>query len=105
MTDLSGARSVLEGADAGSRELAAQLAQGQAALLLLECLMLVLVERGTMTAEQMVEAVDTVLATKLEMVRHEAHPEISRIAAGLLSRIGNSMAAARVTPSSVPRDS
>jgi hypothetical protein len=95
MTEPSGVGIVAEGSDPASRDLAVQLAHGQAALLLLECLMLVLIERKTMTADQMVDAVDTVLATKLQMARDEDHPQIARLAAGLLSRIGNSLAAAK----------
>ena len=86
---------VAEGADPSSRDLAMQLAHGQAALLLVECLMLVLIEQRVMTAEQLIGAVDTVLATKLQMVRDEDHPQIARLAVGLLSRIGNSLAATR----------
>jgi hypothetical protein len=87
------AGTVAEGSDPASRDLAMQLAHGQAALLLLECLMLTLIEQKAMTAEQMVSAVDTVLATKLQMVRDNYHPQIAKLAAGLLSRIGNSLAA------------
>jgi len=95
---------VAEGSDPASRDLAMQLAHGQAALLLLECLMLVLVEQRIMTAEQTVDAVETVLATKLQMVRDADHPQVAKLAAGLLSRIGNSLAAAEpLAPTAPPR--
>jgi hypothetical protein len=86
---------VAEGPDPVSRDLALQLAHGQAALLLIECLMLVLIEQNVMKADQMVEAVETVLATKLQMVRDQEHPQIAKLATGLLSRIANSLAAAQ----------
>jgi hypothetical protein len=73
--------------------LAAHLAQGEAALMLIECLMLVLIEQKLFTAEQMSEAVETALSTKAQMVRDGEHPQISRLAAGLLRRIRSSMAA------------
>jgi len=93
---------VAEGSDPGSRDLALQLAHGQAALLLLECLMLTLIEQKTMTAERMVEAVETVLATKLQMIQDEYHPQIARLATGLLSRISNSLAATQPGGSVAP---
>jgi hypothetical protein len=94
--------SVGEGSDPASRDLAMQLAHGQAALLLLECLMLALIEQKTLSAEQMVEAVDTVLATKLQMVRDADHPQVAKLAAGLLSRIANSLAAAEPLAPTAP---
>ncbi len=79
--------------------LAPHLAQGEAALMLLECLMLVLIEQKLFTADELIEAVETTLATKAQMVRDGEHPRISVLATGLLRRIRNSLAATEPGPS------
>jgi hypothetical protein len=95
MTQPPIAGTVAESSDPAARDLAMQLAHGQAALLLVECLMLALIEQKIVTADEMVGAVETVLATKLQMVRDDEHPQIAQLAVGLLSRIGNSLMAAQ----------
>jgi hypothetical protein len=69
------------------------LAYGEASLMLIECLMLVLIEQRVFTVAQMVDAVEAAIATKRQMVRDGEHPEIATVAAGLLSTMANSLAA------------
>jgi hypothetical protein len=71
------------------------LAYGEAALMLVECLMLVLIEHRIMTTHELVDAIENALATKRQMVAEQEHPEIASIAAGVLSTLANSLAAAR----------
>ena len=79
--------------------LAPHLAQGEAALMLLECLMLVLIEQKLFNADQLIDAVETALATKVQMAHDGEHPRISVLATGLLRRIRNSLAATEPGPS------
>jgi hypothetical protein len=69
------------------------LAYGEAAVMLIECLMLELIEQRVFSVQQMVAAVETAIATKRQMVREGAHPEIASAAAGILSTMANSLAA------------
>jgi hypothetical protein len=73
------------------------LAYGEAALMLIECLMLLLVEQRVFTAEAMVGAVEVAISTKRLMVKEHEHAEIAAVAAGMLSTIANSLAAGKVT--------
>lgn len=68
-------------------------AAGQAALMLVESLMLALVERGVMPAAEMVEAVETVIETKRRLAEDGHEPEIAARAAAMLAGIANSLAA------------
>ncbi len=70
------------------------LAYAEASVMLLECLMLVLVERKLVPLDSLVDAVETAIETKQSQVKDGAHPEIAAVAAGVLSKIGNSLAAA-----------
>jgi hypothetical protein len=72
------------------------LAYGEASLMLIECLMLTLVEHRVLTTNQIVVAVETAIATKRQMVCDREHPEIAEVAAGVLSTLANSLAAAKV---------
>jgi hypothetical protein len=69
------------------------LAYAEASFLLIECLMLVFVERGIFTVDELLGEIGTALATKQQMVEEGAHVEISTIAAGMLASMGNSLAA------------
>jgi hypothetical protein len=69
------------------------LAYGEAAVMLIECLMLVLIEQRVLTTQQMVAVVENAIATKRQMVQEGEHPDISAVAAGLLSTMANSLAA------------
>lgn len=77
----------------GVQRPALELAHGQAAFMLIEALMLTLMERRVLTLDQLTLAVETVLATKVEMVQEGVEPQVSRLAAGLLRGLSNSLAA------------
>jgi hypothetical protein len=69
------------------------LAQGEAALMLIECLMSILIERQILSKDSLIEAVETVISTKRNMVLDREHAPIASIAAGLMSQLANSLAA------------
>ena len=71
------------------------LAYGEAAIVLLECLMLTLVEQGVLTNQQLVETVEAALRTKGQMVADREHPQIAGVAAGVLTNLANSLAASK----------
>jgi len=71
------------------------LAYAEASVLLLESLMLALVEHGVIPLDALIAAVESAIATKQVQIRDRVHPQIATIAAGVLSQIGNSVAAAR----------
>ena len=75
-------------------ETTTHLAYAEAAVMLIESLMLVLIEQRVLTMQQMVAAVESAIATKRQMVREGEHPIVSAVAAGVLSRMANSVAAA-----------
>jgi hypothetical protein len=72
------------------------LAHGEAALMLVECLMVTLIEHRILTTHEIVDAVEAAIATKRQMVADQDHPEIASVAAGVLSTLANSLAAARL---------
>lgn len=74
-------------------EVRKHLASAEAALMLVESLMLALVEGRVLSVQQMIEAVETVIETKRQFVAEGSHPAISAIAAGLVTTIANSLAA------------
>lgn len=84
------------GAGRGPSELVRHLAYAEASVMLIECLMHVLIEQRVLTQEGMVEAIETALATKKQMVAEQQHPEIAAVAAGILSLLANSLAAAKL---------
>jgi hypothetical protein len=90
---MSDSRDNLNITDLDPAETTKHLAYGEAAVMLLECLMLVLIEQHVLTAQQMVEAVESAIATKRQMVHEGEHPNVSAIAAGLLSTVANGLAA------------
>ncbi len=71
------------------------LAHGQAALTLVESVLLVLVETGIVSTEEMLEAVETVISSKRALADNEEDRAISTAAIGLLIGIANSLRAAR----------
>jgi hypothetical protein len=71
------------------------LAYAEASLMLIECLMLTLIENNVLTTNEIVEAVETAIATKRQMVDDLEHPEIAAVAAGVLSTLANSLRAAK----------
>jgi hypothetical protein len=73
------------------------LAYAEAALMLMEGLLQLLLTRRVLTTEEIVSTVEAIIATKRQMITDGEHPEISRIAAGVLSTLANSVAAMDVT--------
>ncbi|AWN46101.1 hypothetical protein DK419_07075 [Methylobacterium terrae] len=69
-------------------------AAGQAALMLVESLMLVLVERAVIPAAELIEAVETVIETKRRLAEDGHEPEVAAQAAAMLTTLANSLAAA-----------
>jgi len=69
------------------------LAYAEASVLLIEALMLALIDRNVLSIDDLTAAVDTAVETKKGFIAAGEHPEISAIAAGVLRRIGNSLAA------------
>jgi hypothetical protein len=78
------------------------LAESQAALLLAESLMLVLLEAKLVDKEQLVDAIETVIATKRSMIIDGKAPEVAAAAIGLLSGIANSLTAMGEGPAKPP---
>jgi hypothetical protein len=68
-------------------EIGKHLAYGEAALMLIESLMLSLVEQRVLSTQALIEAVENAIATKNQMVADREHPEIASIAAGILNTI------------------
>lgn len=69
--------------------------------MLMEGLLQLLVTRGLLSGEEIVSTVEAVIATKRQMITDGEHPDISRIAAGVLSTLANSVAAMDVADSEV----
>jgi hypothetical protein len=74
------------------------LAQAEAAIMLLESLMIRLLERRIFSAEELLEIVETVVDAKGRMVAEHTHARISSVAAGILKTFANSLAASRAEP-------
>jgi hypothetical protein len=70
-------------------------AAAEAALMLLEALMLSMIRAGLVSAQEMADVVETAIDAKRELVESGQHPRISQVAAGMLAGIANSLAAAR----------
>jgi hypothetical protein len=71
------------------------LAYGEASLMLIECLMLALIERGVLTTHEVIGAVEAAVATKRQMVDDGDQAQIASVAAGVLSTLANSLRAAK----------
>ena len=71
------------------------LAHGQAALVLVEGALLVLIEAGILDKDQMLEAIETAICTVRSLSGKEESHNVSAEAIGLLSGIANSLSAAR----------
>jgi len=76
-------------------DVAMHLAYAEAAVMLVECLMLALMEKEVLSLESLTQSVEAAIEAKQGLVRDGAHPQIAAIAAGVLSRIANSLAATR----------
>lgn len=74
-------------------DLKMHLAYAEASVMLVECLMLVLMEKKVLPIADLVDVVETAIEAKQQLVTERSHPEIATIAAGVLSKIANSLAA------------
>jgi len=74
-------------------QLIRHLAYAQASIMVLECLMLTLVEQQILKKDQLVSAIETVIATKRQMLAEHDSPEISAVALGVLGTLANSVSA------------
>ena len=74
-------------------DVAMHLAYAEASVMLVECLMLVLMEKKVLPLESLTQAVEAAIEAKQGLSKDGAHPQIAVIAAGVLSRIANSLAA------------
>jgi hypothetical protein len=70
------------------------LAEGEAALVLMESLLLMLVEKGVLDRDEVVQSVESLVEMKRQMAAEEGGPPLSRIAAGILIGVANSLNAA-----------
>jgi hypothetical protein len=69
------------------------LAYAEASVMLIECLMLTLAEKGVVERQALIDAVETAIETKQHQVKEGTHPQLASIAAGVLSRIASSLGA------------
>jgi hypothetical protein len=77
----------------GPDEATHHLAEGEAALVLLEGLLHLLVGKGILTSEEVIGWVETAIDVKRQMAADGTAPELSRIAAGMLVKVANTIAA------------
>jgi hypothetical protein len=70
-------------------------AAGHAALLAVEALILTLIDKRVLSADEAIEAVDLCVATKRQLAEEGKHPQVSMTAARLLSVFTNSLQGAR----------
>lgn len=82
-----------KGASDVPAELLQHLASGEAALMLLEFLLFRLIDRGSLSAAEIIDAAEEAIAAKRQMVADGEHAQVASIAAGKLSVLANSIAA------------
>lgn len=83
-----------EGASNVPAELLQHLASGEAALMLLEFVLFRLIDRGLLSAAEIIGAAEEAIAAKRQTVADDEHALVASIAAGKLSVLANSIAAA-----------
>ena len=67
-------------------------AEGQAAMLVGESILLALMEHGVLSKVQLIDAIETAIVAKRHMAEDGQDPKVSRIAAGLLTALQTSIA-------------
>jgi hypothetical protein len=67
---------------------------GQAALMLVESLLLLLVEQGVLQKEELIEAIDGLVEVKQEIAGSSESVVVSMVSIGLLGAVATSLAAA-----------
>jgi hypothetical protein len=73
------------------------MASGQTALLLMEGLLLNLVEKRIIEADELIDMVQTIIETKRQLVEDEAEDEVAKCAIAMLATIENTLIAAGQT--------
>jgi hypothetical protein len=76
-------------------EVTLHLAYAEASVLIIESLARMLIERNVLSVEDVIDTFETAIETKHTLAAEGVHPEISSLAAGILSTIANSLAASR----------
>ena len=71
-------------------------AEGQAAMLIGESILMALLEHGILTKSQLVDAIDTAILAKRQMADDGQDVEVSRTSAGLLTALQTSIASVPV---------
>jgi hypothetical protein len=71
------------------------LAYAEASVMLIESLTRLLIERGVIGLEEVIETFEATIEAKRVLGQEGDHPQIASIAAGILSVIANSIAAGR----------
>jgi hypothetical protein len=69
------------------------LAYAEAGVVLLESLIRLLIDRHVLSADEVLETIEATIEVKRRMAEEGTHPEISSVAAGILSSLANSIAA------------
>jgi hypothetical protein len=77
----------------GPSELNTHLAYAEACVMLMECLMLVLIEKRVLGKEELVAEVENAINTKAQILADRGHSDIVPIAMGVLTQIANSLEA------------
>jgi len=77
-------------------EVTLHLAYAEASVVLIEALIELLIERKVLPAEKVIETLEMTIEGKRVRAQEGDHVEISRVAAGVLSTLANSIAAAHV---------
>ena len=70
------------------------LAFAEASILLMESVLLVLLERRVLSKSDLSRAVSEALDSKRSFIESDIHPQIAKVASGVLKRLENSLAAA-----------
>jgi hypothetical protein len=77
-------------------------AEGEAALFLVESLFITLVEQGILAKEPAIAAIEAVIDTKRLMAEERDEPRVSAAAAGIASRVANSLLGVAQPPEDAP---
>jgi hypothetical protein len=67
-------------------------AEGQAAMLVGESILMALMEHGILSKMQLIDAIETAILAKRQMAEDGQDAEVSRIAAGLITALQTSIA-------------
>jgi hypothetical protein len=69
------------------------LAEGEAALVLIESLIHLLIEKGLLSPEDIIRLMEDTVEAKREVAAGETEPRLSQVATGLLIKMANSFRA------------